>query len=106
MAQLQCNVTINDSSAFNNVASHIGGAVYATKECLVYIERCQFNGCKVDSLGKYNASGGVLRIARLSKLIMKDYEIYNNTAQFGGGVAYQITPVHILITLSLVSIWQ
>ena len=89
MAQLQCNVIVIDSSVFNSVATHLGGAIYAITECLVYIKRCQFNGCKATSPEKYNdASGGALAIARLSKLVMKDSEIHNNTAQFGGGVAF------------------
>ena len=86
----QCSATIEDSSGFNNVASHQGGVVYATVECLVYIKRCQFSGCKarVSSLEKNDGSGGgVVRIGGLSKLIIKDCEIYNNTAaQFGGVV--------------------
>ena len=90
MAELLCNVFVTDSSAFNNTASQLGGTVYVINGCLVYVERCQFNGCKAidSSLNKFNVSGGALGVAHFSKLIMKDCEFYNNTALFGGGVVF------------------
>ena len=88
MVQSQCDVSIKDCSAFNNVASHLGGAVFAIDECFVYIERCQFNDCKASSLERFNASGGVFVVAHSSILTMKECEIYNNTAQHGGGVVF------------------
>ena len=87
MAELQCDVFIIDSSGFNNT-SQLGGAVYVTDGCLMYVERCQINGCKVSSLERLNASGGAFAVTDSSKLIIKDCEFYNNTALFSGGVAF------------------
>ena len=104
MAELQCNVFIIDSSGFNNT-SQLGGAVYVTDGCLMYVERCQINGCKVSSLERLNASGGAFAVTDSSELIIKDCEFYNNTALFSGGVAFlSINHMRILITLSSASI--
>ena len=97
MAELQCNVFIIDSSGFNNT-SQLGGAVYVTDGCLMYVERCQVNGCiKVSSLERLDASGDAFAVTDSSELVIKDGEFYNNTALFSGGVAFLSTQSYAYI---------
>lgn len=70
VVQLQCNVTIIDSSALNNT-SQLGGAVYVISGCILHVERCQFIGCHVSSLKKYYASGGAIEVSLLVNLLSR-----------------------------------
>ena len=81
-AEVQSFVSIIDSSAFN-CTSELGGVVYTLYYCTVYVEKSQFDGCKVLT------AGGTFAVVLFSKLIAKDCEFTNNTVEhFDGGAVY------------------
>ena len=70
-AELQCNVIIIHSSAFNNVASHQGGAIYAADDCFIHTKRCQF-------------AGGVVFVSNHSNVYISNTQFSFNLAVRGG----------------------